>query len=460
LFLKTISKSQGRIIASVTGAVVLLGAEFVFWKPIRDFVLRFEALKASAIIGALIMLATLVVVALSFIRNRFSEIRLRRMYATTLVGFAWVYVLVGVTAVMGSDNSAFRNLTNTTENRLVLMLLITSFTLVMASSFVVAYTIVKERYRLNEAKRQLQWASAELAESADAERLLRLASVQWLGTAAVIARLFRFPLGSDFSRIRPDVEPVDETSAVLKFEQRPLILTKRGEQGLSARLRQLFIGQGWLGRQYRQLILRFQDDFAFSRGLQASEVRSERPEGCSALPTLDDVFSGRARGPRWGFMRNVFAGEYDSALLDTTSEVQLEDAYSNIVVDPEAHSVGSTSHTAKQFFGKLIPSREVQIPRGLVSVLFSGADDRRLMTPFVWWPEELLQRPEGDIEEFQYRASPVLTPSRITDPIKLFGACVLVSHPFKLNDVSAGAGGLDDGDGDEPEKPIWGGGLI
>lgn len=460
LFLKTISKSQGRIIGSVTGVVVLLGAEFVFWKPIRDFVLRFEALKASAIIGALIMLGSLVVVALSFIRNRFSVVRLRRMYATTLVGVAWVYVLVGVTAVMGSDDSAFRDLTNTTENRLVLMLLITSLTLVMASSFVVAYTIVKERYRLNEAKRQLQWASAELAESADAERLLRLASVQWLGTAAVIARLFKFPLGSDFSKIRPDVEPVDESSAVLKFEQRPLILTKRGEQGLSARLRQLFIGQGWLGRQYRQLILRFQDDFAFSRGLQASEVRSERPEGCSALPTLDDVFGGRARGPRWSFLRNVFAGEYDSALLDTTSEVQLEDAYSSIVIDPEAHSVGATSQTAKQFFGKLIPSREVQIPRGLVSVLFSGADDRRLMTPYVWWPEELLQRLEGEKEEYEYRASPVLTPSRITDPIKLFGACVLVSHPFKLNDVSAGAGGADDSDDGEPEKPTWGGGPI
>lgn len=460
LFLKTISKSQGRIIGSVTGVVVLLGGEFVFWKSIRDFVLRFEALKASAIIGALIMLGALVVVALSFIRNRFSEIRLRRMYATTLLGVAWLYVLVGVTAVMGSDDSAFRNLTNTTENRLVLMLLITSFTLVMVSAFVVAYTIVKERYRLNEAKRQLQWASAELAESADAERLLRLASVQWLGTAAVIARLFRFPLGSDFSMIRPDIEPVDESSAVLKFEQRPLILTKRGEQGLSARLRQLFIGQGWLGRQYRQLILRFQDDFAFSRGLQVSEVRSERPEGCSALPTLDDVFSGRARGPRWGFLRNVFAGEYDSALLDTTSEVQLEDAYSSIVVDPEAHSVGSTSYTAKQFFGKLIPSREVQIPRGLVSVLFSGTDERRLMTPYVWWPEELLQRPDGDLDELEYRASPVLTPSRITDPIKLFGACVLVSHPFKLDDISAGAGGVDDGDNSEPEEPTWGGGLI
>lgn len=459
LFLKSIGKSQGRIITSVTLMVILLGAEFVFWKSIRDFVLSVDIVRESALVGSLLMIGTLVVVALSIIRNRFSDNRLRRMYATTLATLAWLYVLVGVTALMGADRSAFRDLNSTTENRLVLMLFLTSLTLIVVSSFVVAYTIVRERYRLNEAKRQLQWATSELAESADAERLLRLASVQWLGTAAVIARLFRFPLGSDFSKIRPDMVPVNQSSDVLKFEQRPLILTKRGEQGLSARLRQLFIGQGWLGRQYRQLILRFQDDFAFSRGLQVSEVRSERPEGCSALPSLDDVFAGRARGPRWSFMRSVFAGEYDSALLDTTSEVQLEDAYSSIVVDAEAHSVGSSNQTASSFFRRLIPTHSMQIPRGLVSVLFSGTDARRLMIPYVWWPEELLQKPEGDLTEFQYRAAPVLTPSRITDPIKLFGACVLVSHPFKLVDINVGAGGLDEGE-ETTGNPEWGGGPI
>jgi hypothetical protein len=459
LFLRSIGKSQGRIIASVTIVVVLLGAEFVFWKPIRDFVLSVDVVRKSALVGSLMMIGTLVVVALSIIRNRFSDNRLRRMFATSLMTLAWLYVVVGVTALMGSDRSTFRDLSSTTENRLVLMLLLTSFTLVMVSSFVVAYTIVRERYRLNEAKRQLQWATRELAESADAERLLRLASVQWLGTAAVIARLFRFPLGSDFSKIRPDMAPVNQSSDVLKFEQRPLILTKRGEQGLSARLRQLFIGQGWLGRQYRQLILRFQDDFAFSRGLQVSDVRSERPEGCSALPTLDDVFAGRARGPRWSFLRSVVLGEYDSALLDTTSEVQLEDAYSSIVVDVEAHSVGASNQTASSFFRRLIPSQSMQIPKGLVSVLFSGTDVRRLMIPYVWWPEELLQRPDGDMTELEYRAAPVLTPSRITDPIKLFGACVLVSHPFKLVDVNVGAGGFDD-DGEAADGPEWGGGPI
>lgn len=459
LFLRSIGKSQGRIIASVTFVVVLLGAEFVFWQSIRDFVLSVDVVRESALVGSLIMIGTLVVVALSIIRNRFSDNRLRRMFATTLMTLAWLYVLVGVTALMGSDRSAFRDLSSTTENRLILMLLLTSVTLIVVSSAVVAYTIVKERYRLNEAKRQLQWATHELAESADAERRLGLASVQWLGTAAVIARLFRFPLGSDFSKIRPDMAPVNQLSDVLKFEQRPLILTKRGEQGLSARLRQLFIGQGWLGRQYRQLILRFQDDFAFSRGLQVSEVRSERPEGCSALPTLDDVFAGRARGPRWGFLRSVFAGEYDSALLDTTSEVQLEDAYSSIVGDADAHSVGASNQTASSFFRRLIPSQGMQIPKGLVSVLFSGTDVRRLMIPYVWWPEELLQRPDGDLTELQYRAAPVLTPSRIIDPIKLFGACVLVSHPFKLIDVNVGAGGLDE-DGEATGGAKWNGGPI
>lgn len=459
VFLGSIGKSQGRVIASVTGLVVILGAEFVFWKSIREFVLRFDAIKGSALIGTLLMLGVIVIVAISVARNRLSENRLRRLFASTLVGLTWLYVLVGVTAVMGSDNSSFRNLRSTTENRLVFMLFLTSLTLIVVSSAVVAYTIVQERYRLNEARRQLRWATSELAESADAERRLRLASVQWLGTAAVLARLFKFPLGSDFSTIKPNPEPVNEASNVLKFEQRPLVLTKRGEQGLSARLRQLFIGQGWLSRQYRQLILRFQDDFAFSRGLEVSEVRSERPEGCTSMPTLEDVFEGRARGSRWSFMKSAFSGEYDSALLDTTSEVQLEDAYSTIVVDSEAHSVGATSQTATSYFQRLVPARQIQIPQGLVSVLFSGTDERRLLTPYLWWPEELLPRPVGNLDGMHYREAPVLTPDRINDPIKLFGACVLVSHPFTLVDISMGAGGIEERDV-EIDEPNWGGGVI
>lgn len=71
-------------------------------------------------------------------------------------------------------------------------------TLLIVSGLVVAFTIVRERYRLEELSRRLTWAVDELEMSADAERRLRLAAVQWTGTAAVLARLFRYPLGEVF----------------------------------------------------------------------------------------------------------------------------------------------------------------------------------------------------------------------------------------------------------------------
>jgi hypothetical protein len=436
LFFKSASRSQGRIIFSVTALVSALGLEFVFWNSIRNFYLKFEFVRGSAIAGFLILIGTLVIVSVAVIRNQLSNSRIRPLFGATLASVGWIYAVIGITAVMGSDKSSLRNLESSTSNRFLFILLIIGLTLIVVSAFVVAYTIVQEKFRLDLMTSKLNWASSELTESADAERRLHLASIQWLGTSAVLARLFKFPLGSDFVQSTAEVVPLTKRVEALKFVQEPLVLTIRGEQGLSARLRQLFIGQGWLGRQYRQLVLRFQDDLAFSRGLNAIETKDERPESCTALPTLDDVFAGRARGSRWSFMKSVLSGEYDSALRDTTTEVQLEDAYSTVVVDSSAHSVGgSVGTTASEFLSRLIPEESIQLPSGLVTTLFIANDKRGHFAPHVWWPEELMGRPEHMSDEISYHQVPVLSPNKITSPIHLFGACVLLSGDFNLVDV-------------------------
>lgn len=436
LFFKSASRSQGRIIFSVTALVAALGLEFVFWSSIRNFYLKFDFVRGSAVAGFLILVGTLVIVSVAVIRNQLSNSRIRPMFGATLASVGWMYALIGITAVMGSDKSSLRNLESSTSNRFLFILLIIGLTLIVVSAFVVAYTIVQEKFRLDLMTNKLNWASSELTESADAERRLHLASIQWLGTSAVLARLFKFPLGSDFVQSTAEVVPLTKHVEALKFVQEPLVLTIRGEQGLSARLRQLFIGQGWLGRQYRQLVLRFQDDLAFSRGLNAAETKDERPESCTSLPTLDDVFAGKARGSRWSFMKSVLSGEYDSALRDTTTEVQLEDAYSTVVVDSSAHSVGgSIGTTASEFLSRLIPDESIQLPSGLVSTLFIANDKRGYFAPHVWWPEELMGRPEHMTDEISYHQVPVLSPNKITSPIHLFGACVLLSGDFNLVDV-------------------------
>jgi hypothetical protein len=61
------------------------------------------------------------------------------------------------------------------------------------------------------------------------------------------------------------------------------------------------------------------------------------------------------------------------------------------------------------------------------------------MKPFVWWPEELLPKPTTQ-QVVNFRSSTVLTPEKLTDPIRLLGSCVLLSEAFVLSEVGMGEG--------------------
>lgn len=440
-------KWQGKVIAAATTLVVLLGLEFVFWSSIWTLVMKVERFRGGPLAAALLLIAALVVVAISITRNRLSDSKVRKQFASALLVFSWIYVVVGATAAMGSDRSGIWSKGKIagevwTESRisgLRNVSLAAGLTLLIVSGFVVAFTIVRERYKLEELSRYFIWAVDELETSTDAERRLRLAASQWVGTASVLSRLIRYPLG------RGILEPEDSSTdigfglRVLKFDHQNLKLTKRGEQGLTARLRQLFIAKGWLGRQYRQLITKFQEDMAFEQGVSQEETKGMRPESCPSVPTFEEIFNGEARGTRWTFMNSVFNDQYDSVLLETTNEVQLEAAYSTIVDNAESHSVGDSDLVAPDYFDLLIPNEPVRLPNGLVTALFAANDNRQLMKPYVWWPEELLPKPTTQ-QVVNFRSSTVLTPEKLTDPIRLLGSCVLLSEAFVLSEVGMGEG--------------------
>ena len=61
------------------------------------------------------------------------------------------------------------------------------------------------------------------------------------------------------------------------------------------------------------------------------------------------------------------------------------------------------------------------------------------MKPYVWWPEELLPKPKTQ-QMVKFRSSSVLTPEKLTDPIRLLGSCVLLSEAFVLTEVGMGEG--------------------
>ena len=439
LFIRSARKWQGLVIGAASALVVAIGLQIVLWDKVWSALMRLENFRAGPLAAGLLLIATLVLVTVSITRNHFSQSRIRRQFATVLLVAAWCYAVIGITAALGSDNSRLWRSNDAwggdVRSGVFKLLLSTSATLLLVSALVVAIVVVRERYKLEELSRQLIWAVSELEESSDAERRLRMAAVQWVGTAAVIARLFRFPLGRILTDESNSNLPSSMSKGVLKFDHQNLELTRKGELGLSARVRQLFIAKNWIGRQYRNLISKFQDDFAFEQGLTAGEDLVPRPESCPSVPTFEQVCEGSSNGPRWMFLRNVFGGVYDSALLETASELELESAYSTIVADPESHSISNVDLIAPAYFQRLIPNEKVLLPTKLVTRLFSGADPAQLMSPHVWWPVELISNP-GLNANVEFHRSSVISPNDVNEPIRLLGSCVLVSTPFLLSEVS------------------------
>ena len=442
ILIRNNDKWQGKVIAASTLLVLVLGIEAAFWDSIWKAVLKIERFRGGPLAAALFAIFTILIVAVSISRNLASSEKIRKQFARSLLVVTWIYVVVGVTAAIGSDKSVVTEWRGDSKNNIFMIALAVGITLLIVSGLVVAFTIVRERYRLEELSRRLTWAVDELEMSADAERRLRLAAVQWTGTAAVLARLFRYPLGRSVLESEQSEDGAQNAFHALKFEHQNLVLTRRGDQGLAARLRQLFIAKGWLGRQYRQLIYRFQQDLALEQGLTIAETRGSRPESCPAVPSFEDVLSGKARGSRWSFVTNVFHDQYDSALIETTSEIHLESAYSTIVDDAEAHSVGNSGDIAPTYFGRLIPSEPMRMPNGLVTSLFHANDPRQILKPYVWWPDELLPKPKVS-QSIAFRESLVLAPEKITDSIRLFGSCVLLSEQFPLEEVGFGEGQIN-----------------
>jgi hypothetical protein len=134
-------------------------------------------------------------------------------------------------------------------------------------------------------------------------------------------------------------------------------------------------------------------------------------------------------------MRSVVNGDYDDSLLSIAGEVPLEEAYETIIDDPEAHSIGESELIAPTFFTRLLPGNQLPLPGGLVKTLFAANDDRRYLTASIWWPDELVARPQS-VQMMNLHRADVLTPDRLTSWIRLFGACVLTSKPFRLSDVT------------------------
>lgn len=440
LLVKTKGRWQARAIFTLVMCTAVIGVQLTFFGAIRDFVFESQTLRTTAIVGTLVAVATLLVALVSIARNRLSTNVLRRRFASALRGLLIGFLLVGVTAYFGSDRSPLRDLTSQSQQRLALLGYVIAASFVLGAAAVHAFVVLREKYRLNLLAETLRWAEGELIESVHAERILRRAAIQWIGSATVLARLIQYPLGrlvADSTDDRDRMIKVD--SNLMKFEKEELKLSDRGRHGLASRLRMLFIRRGWLSSQHHNLVRSFQRDWAFSRGLEETNSTLVEPMTCPVAPTWEQVMSDSVRGSRWQFMKSVFDGKYDDSLLVRSAEVRLEDAYSTILSDRAAHSVGDSSDLdARDYFRRLVPSGAKLLDGGLVTTIFGGNDPRQQMQTHIWWPKDLvaLTEPQNSgAQVMSVHESEILSPDRISSTIRLFGSCVSVSELFTTDEI-------------------------
>ena len=435
LVIKTGKKWQGRFISFTSISVLVLGAEVVFFDRIRDFISNLDFIRFSEIVGLAILGTVIAVVFVSATRNRLSDSVFRRKYAKAVMLLTWIYAVVGVTAYLGQDQSILQtNLLETRRLGMAILGLVFSIALILASAVVVGVVIVRERKKLDRASLELAWCIDELHKSADAQRRLNAARIQWLGTAAVLARVLRLPLGAEASLLVEQSPKPSSFSKALKCDVNTLNLTVKGEQALSARVRQLFIRDGWLTRQYSIMIQQYRNEVSVLLGLDKDETKNENPESCPAVPNIQEILNGEAKGGRWSFLRSVFAGRYDEALIAVTGEVSLSSAYSNVVRDPETHTVGGTGLTISDYLGRLVPKTRQQLPGEVVSTLFISNDNRQKLNCYVWWPSEFVPLVSDEIE-FHLMHSKVYAPNKLNAWVNVLSSCVLVSEFFALSEV-------------------------
>jgi hypothetical protein len=433
LLLRPTKALQARAIVAGSVWLALIGAELVLFGSVRDWATRIGFVGRSPLPALLVMIGTLALTTFSYVVNQRAESKLRRLYAGLIFVVAWIYVIVGVTAYLGSSRSPLRDLATDVRFGWMVVGHIFGAALFLLSCIAIAIVVVRNKYRLNDLAITFQWASDVLDESADAIRRLNAARSQWTLTAASLARLVWYPLGVSFAEQSRQSRDASSALGVLKYSSASISLNPQGQRVVAARLRHDFVTPSWLLAQYQRLLGAYRDEVARDKGLSEEESRHIRPESCPVIHDDATLRSGMGRGHRLAFSRKVFDGAYDDKLTDVAQDIPLERMYRVVLADSSLHSLSTGDVSAAEALGRLIPQNKVLLPGGVTTKAFTADNPEQVMKVHVWWPDEVFSWPAT--EHVTMRPSIVLAPDRLTQPVRIRAACIAVSEPIFLHHI-------------------------
>lgn len=421
---------QARALLSSIFVSFYIGVMVVFFNELRDIANDFGDNVWPAVA---LSIATLGLVAIAVIRSVASTSRLRNRLGRVFGFVAVVYLLIGLTvwqarrdSFIGMQDSGFRS-------RLFWVSSITSLILILSCLVFVAVVVIRERNRLNSIAKSIEWSRKEIVSSADAERRLSAAAVQWITTAAVLNRIINMPLGKLSSSDIEIPEDIAEDDAILKFDAARLLLTDVGDTAFTASLRNNFVERGWLVRQYEKLVREYQIRLAARTSNSIEAVENRRPEGDPEVIRLDELLSGKSRAERYRFLASVYGGEFDDSLIQLPENFDLKEVYQPILNDRSAYDLSGAQFEGQsimEFMSQICPTKQPRLPVGLVGRPFTSKDPEQEMKVFLWWPSEIVGDIDSPLNSVENHETSVRRGGPVTTSIAMMAVRVDISGLF------------------------------
>jgi hypothetical protein len=385
-------KRSWQVRAAFTSLIlsVFVAVLVVFFEDIRDKVAASDGKPWAAVIAGGLTCG-LVFVAIT--RSLVSKNALRRRLGNALAAVTALYLLVGFSSWQARNDSLIGRQSEEFRSRLFWVIAIVSILMILSSLAFVSIVMIRERNRLNSIAKSIEWARNELVTSVDAGKRLQSAAVQWVASAAAIARIVALPLGDVKENAQAELSKSLEGETVLKFDTVKLSLTDRGEATFVASLRKNFVEPGWITRQYEKTVRQYQANLASRTSNKIEAVENKRPECDPEVVVIEELINGTSRTERYQYAKSLYAGEFDSVLVEFPESFDLSMIYQSVLNDENSYRLEGAKESESSitdFLSQVIPTRNGVLPVGLVERTFVAQDPEQQMTTSIWWPTEIL----------------------------------------------------------------------
>jgi hypothetical protein len=426
---------QSRIMLTSAVCAGILGFEYVVFDFVRDKIVSVPWGGTTAFVGTIILLVTCGLLLFSMWRNSVSEDPIRKRLARVLSLILWVYVVTGLSAYIAGSESFIINWENSTRLRFLIATQFVSWLCLMMGLFVIVAVRVRQRNAFSRYQEKFNWAERNLTASIDARSHLRVAYMQWLSTAAILSRVIWYPLGREANDRIPFEGKLASDESILKFDLAEIELSERGHTALLAQLKQMFVREGWLKKQFEYAREAYKAELA---EITQDPIDMHDPLACVSAPAVDDLVSGEARGDRYEFAEKLVEGEFDAMLLSSATLNNLDAVYANILSDVHLHNVEEAQNdfdSGANFLSDIVPSQPTTLPPFILRGLMVPGDESLKLKNHLWWPQtSLVSIPSSN--HATIHASNVLALERLNDSVVMIAVLVGLSDAFINSDVT------------------------